>query len=111
MRDLYEPNAYFERFESLYLAGDFTFGRPRARYLQRHPWARFKARAVELARCAVLCWRLIRQIPQPQLRREYRRRLWRLLRTSDRSVGAFCLFLEVRSPLSSLSDGRTDGRG
>jgi radical SAM superfamily enzyme YgiQ (UPF0313 family) len=81
MRDLYEPNAYFERFESLYLAGGFTFGRPRKRYWQRHPWARLKARAVELARCAVLCWRLIRHIPQPQLRREYRRRLWRVLRT------------------------------
>src|ERR1035437_8024829 len=74
MRDLYEPNAYFERFESLYLTGDFTFGRARTRYLQRHPRARFKARAVELARCAVLYWQLIRKIPQPQLRREYRRR-------------------------------------
>ena len=87
MRDLYEPNAYFERFESLYLAGGFTFGRPHTRYWQRHPWARFKARAVELARCAVLSWRLIRHISPPQLRREYRRRLWRLLRTwSDPSV-------------------------
>jgi radical SAM superfamily enzyme YgiQ (UPF0313 family) len=87
MRDLYEPNAYFERFESLYLTGGFTCGRPRSRYWQRHPWARLKARAVEIARCAVLCWRLSRRISQPQLRREYRRRLWRLLRTrADPSI-------------------------
>jgi radical SAM superfamily enzyme YgiQ (UPF0313 family) len=94
MRDLYEPNAYFERFESLYLTGDFTFGRPRARYLQRHPRARFKARAVELARCAVLYWRLIRKLPQPQLRREYRRRLWRLLRTRPDPSVLFVFFLK-----------------
>ena len=93
-RDLYEPDAYFERFESLYLAGDFTCGRPRNQYWQTHRWARFKARAVTLARCAVLCWRLIRQIPRPQLRREYRRRLWRLLRNrADPSV-LFIFFLK-----------------
>jgi radical SAM superfamily enzyme YgiQ (UPF0313 family) len=94
MRDLYEPNAYFERFESLYLSGDFTCGRPRARYWQRHPWTRFKARAVELARCAVLCWRLNRQITRPQLRREYRRRLWRLLKTSANPSVLFIFFLK-----------------
>ncbi|MHB8861036.1 MAG: B12-binding domain-containing radical SAM protein [Pirellulaceae bacterium] len=81
MQDLYEPNAYFERFEALYLVRHFTFGRSRAQYWLRHPWIRFKAQAADLARSAFLCWRLIRHIPQPQLRRVYRRRLWHLLRT------------------------------
>ena len=86
MRDLYEPNAYFERFESLYLAGGFTFGRPRTRYWQRHPWPVQGPSGRACPMCGS-SWRLIRHISPPQLRREYRRRLWRLLRTwSDPSV-------------------------
>jgi radical SAM superfamily enzyme YgiQ (UPF0313 family) len=113
MRDLYEPNAYFERFESLYLSGDFTCGRARARYWQKHPWIRFKARAVELARCAVLCWRLNRQIRRPQLRREYRRRLWRLLKTSANPSVLFIFFLKCAIHYhhylmaEQMSDGKT----
>jgi hypothetical protein len=80
MADLYEPSAYFQRFEDLYLAGRLNFGRARSRYWRRHPRARLKARAVELVRCAVLYWRVIRRIPQPRLREHYRRYLRRLLR-------------------------------
>jgi len=34
----YEPDAYFQRFEALYLSGNFRFGCARARYWRRHPW-------------------------------------------------------------------------
>ena len=112
MQDLYEPNAYFERFESLYVAGDFTFGRPRARYWRRHPWARLKARAVELARCAFLCWRLIRHIPLPQLRREYRRRLWRLLKTrpDPSALFVFCLKCAVHYHHYRMAEQMAQGK-
>ncbi len=80
MQDLYEPNAYFQRFEDSYLEGRLRFGRARADYWRRHPWAQLKARAVELVRCAVLYWRVIRCNPQPQLREHYRFRLRRLLK-------------------------------
>ena len=37
MRDLYEPEAYFARLESLYLEGRFRLGEARAKYWRRHP--------------------------------------------------------------------------
>jgi hypothetical protein len=76
-------------------------------------WKTSKARAVELARCAVLCRRLNRQIPQPQLRREYRRRLWRLLRTSADPSVLFIFFLKCTvhyhhyQMAEQMSEGKT----
>ncbi len=81
MQDLYRPDAYFQRFEDLYFSGDFHFGTAQTRWQRRHPWGWVKARAAELARSAILYRRLMRGTRQVALRREYRRRLWRLLKT------------------------------
>jgi radical SAM superfamily enzyme YgiQ (UPF0313 family) len=80
MQDLYEPDAFFQRYEDLYLAGHLCSGRARSRYWRRHPWARLKARTVECVRCAVLYWRVVRRNPRPLLRDHYRYRLRRLLK-------------------------------
>jgi len=80
MQELYEPAAYFQRFEDLYLAAGFRFGQARQCYWQKHRWKWLKAQAFELLRCMVLSWRVLHGVPEPRLRREYRRRLWRLLK-------------------------------
>jgi radical SAM superfamily enzyme YgiQ (UPF0313 family) len=80
MNELYEPEAFFERLEALFLRGKFAWAPGRSRYMRHHPWRRLRAGAVEVVRAAVLYARLMRAVPQPALRREYRRRLAGLLR-------------------------------
>ena len=55
-RDLYEPDAYFERLDGAVGNGATPFAPARARYWRRHPVARLKGQAVNLAR-AVACTR------------------------------------------------------
>jgi radical SAM superfamily enzyme YgiQ (UPF0313 family) len=92
MRELYEPHAYFGRLEDLYLRHQVQWGRGRARYWRRHPWQHLKAQAANLVRSVVLFRRLMREIPEAGLRREYRRRLGRLLRRR-RDPGLVLLYL------------------
>jgi radical SAM superfamily enzyme YgiQ (UPF0313 family) len=80
MQDVYEPEAYFGRLEDLYLGGKWTWGKGVARYWHRHPWVWLKSQAGNAAMAAVLFGRLMRGVPEAALRREYRRRFWRLLR-------------------------------
>jgi radical SAM superfamily enzyme YgiQ (UPF0313 family) len=80
MQDLYEPEAYFGRLEDLYLQGGQAFGQGVARYWRRHPWSWLKMQAQNLVGSVVLFSRLMRWVPEASLRREYRRRVWRLLR-------------------------------
>jgi hypothetical protein len=78
MTRLYEPQAYFERLEDLFLRNRLAFGRGIKKYWRRHPWAWLKGQARNLAASVVLYHRLMSNIPEAELRREYRRRLWRL---------------------------------
>jgi radical SAM superfamily enzyme YgiQ (UPF0313 family) len=80
MRELYEPDAYFDRIEDLYIRENLTVGLARERYWKRHPWMRVKAQAANTVRAVVLIGRLLRRIPDPLLRAQYRRRLWRLFK-------------------------------
>ncbi len=80
MQDLYEPDAYFGRLEQLYLKAKAPFGAGVARYWRRHPWSWLKMQAENLAGAVVLFARLMRSIPEASLRKEYRQRVWRLIR-------------------------------
>jgi radical SAM superfamily enzyme YgiQ (UPF0313 family) len=78
--ELYEPGAYFDRLDDLYLRQWYVPALTRERYWRRHPWQRVKAKARFLLRAAGLFARLMRHVPDPALRREYRRRIWGLWR-------------------------------
>ena len=80
MNDLYEPDAYFERLEELYLQEKIRFCQGRARYWRRHPVKRLTANALFLAQAAGLFLQLMRNVPEASLRREYRRRIGRFLK-------------------------------
>ncbi len=79
MTDLAEPDAYFDRLEALYLEGGLGAVSGRRRYWRRHPWRRLTANAVFVVQTAVLFARLMRRVPESDLRRQYRRRLWRIV--------------------------------
>jgi radical SAM superfamily enzyme YgiQ (UPF0313 family) len=78
--ELYDPEAYFERFEDLYLRGRFHFGLARKAYWRRHRWNWLKAQSKFLLRSVGIYIELMRSVPEVRLRRAYRHYLMRLLR-------------------------------
>ena len=80
MQDVYHPQAYFSRFAELYFRKDVLFAPARIRYWRDHPWARIKDQGLHLSRAVYLFFRLMGCVPEIDLRAEYRRGLWRLLR-------------------------------
>jgi radical SAM superfamily enzyme YgiQ (UPF0313 family) len=79
-RELYEPAAFFDRLEDLYLRRRIPHLAGLRRYLRSHPMRRLQVGAIDLARAIGLFSRLMTRVPQASLRREYRHRLARVLR-------------------------------
>ncbi|TMQ33443.1 MAG: B12-binding domain-containing radical SAM protein [Planctomycetota bacterium] len=93
MRDLYEPDAYFERLEELYLKKRIRYNDGVVKYWRRHPWHWLKSQVRNAVTAGVLYWRLMHGVTEARLRREYRRRLRRfLLARPDPNLLIFYLF-------------------
>jgi radical SAM superfamily enzyme YgiQ (UPF0313 family) len=92
MVELYEPAAYFDRLDDLFIRGDFRFSQTREAYWRNHRWLWLKGNATNLARSAAVYWQLMRGVPEPALRSEYRRRVAGLLR-NRRDPGALFVYL------------------
>ena len=84
MRDLYAPDAYFGRMDSLYLEGKPIPPSAHTRWLRRHPWRRIKAQAWTVLEVTYIIIGLMRGAPAPVLKRDYRRRLWAVIRRRPR---------------------------
>lgn len=80
MNDLYDPAAYFERLDDLYLYEKFHFAQPRARYWRRYPVSGIRDQTLNLVRFLGITLRLLNRVPDTALRARYRRQLWRLIR-------------------------------
>jgi radical SAM superfamily enzyme YgiQ (UPF0313 family) len=80
MQDLYDPEFYFERLENLYLTRQFDFARTRNAYWRRHPLRKWESQSVDALRAIGLFVRLMWYVPDPELRRIYRRRMMTMLR-------------------------------
>jgi len=80
MRELYTADAYFGRLDELFLDPRFQITQARTRYLRRHPLRWLQCNAQLLAEAAGIFVLLMRGVPDAELRREYRRRLMRLVR-------------------------------
>jgi radical SAM superfamily enzyme YgiQ (UPF0313 family) len=92
MGELYDPDFYFERLENLFLAREFDWGRSRKAYWRKHPWKKLKSQSVDAVLAAGLFLRLMKNIPDPELRRIYRRRMaTMLLRRPDPSLLFICV--------------------
>jgi radical SAM superfamily enzyme YgiQ (UPF0313 family) len=80
MRDLYDPEFYFDRLENLFLTRQFDWARARNAYWHRHPWQKWKSQSVDALLATGLFLRLMKNVPDPELRRMYRRRMTTVLR-------------------------------
>lgn len=87
MRDLYDADFHFERLENLYLTRGFDFSRARNAYWRLHPWQKWRSQSLDAGRAAGLFLRLMKNVPDPELRRIYRR--WRQCCAGDR-IRACC---------------------
>ncbi|WP_435017055.1 B12-binding domain-containing radical SAM protein [Tundrisphaera sp. TA3] len=80
MTELYQPDAYFDRIEDLWIKGKFHIGAGRERYWKKHPLQKLKMETIWAVQAIGLFARLMSGIPEAHLRKEYRKRLWRYLK-------------------------------
>jgi hypothetical protein len=80
LSEINTPDAYFSRLEALFLEGRVDFSRGASRYWRRHPWHGARAKGAFLAQALYILTRLLWKVRDPALRREYLRRIWRLVR-------------------------------
>ncbi len=80
LAELYEPGAYFDRLDDLYITGAIETERGWRRYAERHRARRWMRTLRQIAEAAALSIRVLLQVPDKDLRKEYRRRLAHLLR-------------------------------
>ncbi|QDV33103.1 B12-binding domain-containing radical SAM protein [Tautonia plasticadhaerens] len=95
MNELYEPEAYFERMEDLFLKGNLNIGRGRLRWWRTRPHLRAKTELMWLLQSIGLFIRLMTSVPDPALRREYRRRMWRYLKKRQNPGMAVTYLLHI----------------
>jgi radical SAM superfamily enzyme YgiQ (UPF0313 family) len=80
LHELNSPGRYFERMEDLYIHGRLDFSRGANRYWRRHTWRLVAAKGLFLVQAVGLLARLAWCVPEPNLRSEYLRRVWRLVK-------------------------------
>ena len=86
MDELYRPPAYFARLDELYLGARLRPERSRLDHLRHHPFRRLKVNARWCLEAVGIFLRLMRRVPEPALRREYRRRFFAILRARHEPV-------------------------
>ncbi len=94
MAELYEPAAYFDRLDDLFIRGDFRFSQTREAYWHNHRWLWLKENATNLGRSALVYWQLMRGVPEAALRSEYRRRVAGFLRNRRDPAALFVYILK-----------------
>jgi len=94
MADVYEPEFYFERLEKLYLEGNFQLGKTREKYWRSHPWTRIKGLVKESVKSAYVFVKLMREVPEASLRKEYRKRIGKFLKQRRDPVVLFVYILK-----------------
>jgi radical SAM superfamily enzyme YgiQ (UPF0313 family) len=86
MTALYEPQAYFQRVDDLYVKGRIEINHAWQRYAARHPWRRrLRHLRFWLEAFGVLA-RLLSRVPDRSLRKTYRAHFWRSVRFRRNSV-------------------------
>ncbi len=81
MTELYEPEAFFDRLDDLYVNACMPHLAAQAHYRRTRPWQRLGANTRALVEAGVLLTRILRRVPEAHLRRIYRQRILHLLRT------------------------------
>ena len=82
--ELYAPEAYFGRLDALYLDAEPHPPAARTRYLRRHPWRWLKFWSWSVVELVFIVTQLMRGVPDHSLRRDYRSRLWKVIKRRPR---------------------------
>lgn len=80
MNEVYDVDAYFDRIEDLFIKRRFQYVIDHLPFWKRNPFTWAKRHLMYYIRSAVLFQRIMSGIPERNLRQEYRRRTFRLLR-------------------------------
>jgi hypothetical protein len=83
VNEIYEPEAYFERTDALFLQPNFDYGIKKFRNWLTWP-AQYPTEVLFGLQAIGLFARLMTRVPEAHLRREYRRRLWGYLKVHRR---------------------------
>jgi radical SAM superfamily enzyme YgiQ (UPF0313 family) len=78
MSDLYEPTYYFDRLDELFIGEKLDLSKGLRKFWKAHPWNWLKTQTKNLVSVFVLYWRLMNNVPEAYLRREYQQRIWNL---------------------------------
>ena len=111
LRELYDPEAYFDRTDALFHDLNFDLGHGRSDYWRRHPFRRFKDESLYLIASIGLFARLMRHVPDPALRRIYRRRLLGLLKVRRRPGLVLFYIFHVAMHFHAYTMARTMNSG
>ena len=105
MRDLYTPEAFFGRVDGFYLDGEATPNAGRRRYLRSHPWRCLRRNARSALETLGVFVHLMLLVPDAELRREYRRRLWIAMKRRPRLtvLRAYCIKCALHYHYSRLA--------
>jgi len=79
MTDLYEPEAFFKRLDSLLYEGDFHLAAHHIEFWNSHRWLWFRRMMIGTTRFLGVSLMLMLKVKNRMLRRIYRRRLLRLM--------------------------------
>ncbi|HJZ58150.1 MAG TPA: radical SAM protein [Gemmataceae bacterium] len=109
---LYEPNAFFERVEAAYFRKGFELGYGKSRYWTRRPFRRLATESMLLAGALAVFAGLMTRVRPAELRREYRRRLWRFLRHHRRPgmVMGYLIYMAAHFHLRTMAEQMRTGQ-
>jgi radical SAM superfamily enzyme YgiQ (UPF0313 family) len=111
MTELYEPTSYFDRLDELFLTERLRLGnRNLSEYWKKHPWARFKASLQDSVQALGLFARLMLHVRDGRLRREYRRRVWRIARVRPDVLLYYVIKCAIHYHLYKLAEGCRTGK-
>ncbi len=95
MRDAYEPGTYFDRLDQLFIHDGFKFRTFETPYFRKHRWLRIRQSAFFLVGFLYVFWKLMRGIPDANLRRTYRDRIFNAMRKRW-SYPPVCFFYAIK---------------
>jgi radical SAM superfamily enzyme YgiQ (UPF0313 family) len=93
VHQLYNTQAYFDRVDESFITRRFRYALHRRSYWDRHRWAFVRRSIRNVGTSAFMFAQLMRLVGDDQLRREYRRRILRLIRTRPREPHIWVIYL------------------
>jgi len=112
MNDLVEPVSFFDRLDALYVDARIPYAPARVAFRRRHRWKQLRAGTLDIARAIGLLLSLMWHVGDARLRREYRRRVGRVLlvRRDPGLVLYYLIKCAVHYHLHALARGLAAGR-